>query len=91
MTKKIMPTIEIEVPEYDASRGIVCRWVDGFDITVEVNKGTVTIGANKAGLLSLANHFLTLAQDDAPSGSHIHLDEDNSLEEGSVELVIVKE
>lgn len=50
----------------------------------------VLISANNEGLLSLANHLLTLAQKEVPIGSHIHLDEYNSLEEGSIDLIIEK-
>ena len=38
----------------------------------------------------MANHLLTLAQDEIEEGAHIHLDEYNSLEEDSVELIIEK-
>ena len=40
--------------------------------------------------MSLARHLLVLAQEEAPSGCHIHLDEFNSLEDGSVELILDK-
>ena len=40
--------------------------------------------------MSLARHLLVLAQEEAPSGSHIHLDSFNSLEDGSVELILDK-
>ena len=46
------------------------------------------ISANREGLLSLANHLKKLA--DEVSGSHIHLDVFNSLEEGSAELILEK-
>ena len=45
----------------------------------------------KSGLISLARHLLTLAQDSVPKHSHIHLDEYNSLEEGSAELINQKD
>ena len=64
-------------------------WEDGFSIAVKVECNAVTIAANKEGLLSLANHLTSLAQDNAPS-AHFHLDEHNSLEENSVELIIEK-
>ena len=65
------------------------KWEDGFSIAVNVENNAVTISANKQGLLSLANHFIALAQDNTP-GAHIHLDEHNSLEEKSAELIIEK-
>ena len=61
-------------------------WEDGFTIEVHVQKGTAVISANREGLLSLANHLKTLAEE-AP-GSHIHLDELNALEDGSCELIL---
>ena len=64
-------------------------WVDGFEIKVSVcGDGSVFISANREGLLSLANHLTALAKEE--SGGHFHLDEHNSLEEGSAELVIEK-
>ena len=65
------------------------KWKDGFKIAVEVNNNTVTISANKEGLLSLANLLTALAQDNTP-GAHFHLDEYNSLDENSTELIVEK-
>ena len=48
----------------------------------------MVISANAAGLRSLANHLMALA--DEESHSHFHLDEYNSLEEHSVELIVEK-
>lgn len=50
----------------------------------------VIISANREGLLSLANHLLNLAQAEVPCGTHIHLDEYNSLEDGSLDLIVEK-
>ena len=63
---------------------------NGFEISVELINGQVLISANKAGLVSLANQLLNLSQDAAPSGSHMHLDDYDSLEAGSIEMVIPK-
>lgn len=65
------------------------KWEDDFTITVEIQGGEVVISANEAGLRSLANHFIALA-DDKARGAHFHLDENNSLEDGSTELVVQK-
>ena len=64
-------------------------WEDGFIIAVKAKQNAVIISANKEGLLSLANHLTSLAQDNAP-GAHFHLDEHNSLEENSTELIVEK-
>lgn len=65
------------------------QWEEGFTISVDIDRNTAVIRANREGLLSLANHMISLAEE--PSGSHIHLDEYNALEEGSAELIIEKE
>ena len=61
-------------------------WEDGFEIRTEAHDGEMVISANRAGLVSLANILLALAEE--RSGAHIHLDEHNSLEDGSLGLVI---
>ena len=62
------------------------NWVDEYEISVRIENGAAVISANREGLLSLANHLKTLADED--SGSHIHLDVFNSLEEDSAELIL---
>lgn len=62
------------------------EWVDGFQIRVRVEAGVPVISANREGLLSLAKHLASLAEE--TPGSHIHLDEYNALEDGSTELII---
>ena len=82
--------ITLDIPEYDPDRGLQYTWVDGFTIQVSVADGEVLIEANEAGLMSLANHLVVLAQQGTPASSHIHLDEYNELEDGSMALVIGK-
>ena len=65
------------------------KWEEGFTISVDTVENTVVIRANREGLLSLANHLVSLAEE--VPGSHIHLDEYNALEENSAELIIEKE
>ena len=65
------------------------EWVDGFEIRVKVGHDAVVIAANKEGMLSLAKQLTALAE--AVPGQHIHYDEDNSLEDGSAEMIIVWE
>jgi hypothetical protein len=62
------------------------RWEDGFEIGVAISGEEVTISANREGLVSLANIMLDLAK--GLPGAHVHLDESNSLEDGSCELII---
>ena len=82
--------IKLEVPEYTLESGVKYKWEPGFEIEVKCENGVVVLIANKAGLVSLANHFLNLAQEKIPCGYHLHFDEGNSLEEGSAELIIQK-
>ena len=61
-------------------------WTDGSWISVSTRGREVTISANREGLLSLAGQLTALAEGEP--GDHIHYDEGNSLEEGSLELII---
>ena len=81
---------EIEITQYDAKKGIQFNWEKNFAIKVKNEGDEVIISANNEGLLSLARHLLTLAQNEVPVGTHIHLDEYNSLEEGSIDLIVEK-
>ena len=81
--------IKIEVPEY-GKPGFKIHWEDDSAIRCTIEGTQVIIDANKGGLISLARHLLELAQDNVPHHTHFHLDEFNSLEDGSSELIIVK-
>ena len=66
-------------------------WVDGFEIRVRVDRAgdgseQVVISAIREGLLSLAKQMTAMAE--APESSHLHYDENNSLEQGSTELIV---
>ena len=62
------------------------EWIDGFKIKAVAEDGEIVISANKEGLLSLAKHLTALA--DGRPGDHIHYDVNNSLEDGSTEMII---
>ena len=83
--------VELEVPQYSPSEGLQLKWEQGFTIRVHAKGEQVVIGANRAGLVSLARHLLELAQSQVPDGYHFHLDSSNALEDDSLELVIEKE
>lgn len=83
-----MRNIQISVPEYNDC--LQLEWEYDFKIKVSNQSDTLKIEANKGGLVSLARHLLLLAQEDVPNGSHIHLDEFNSLEDNSIELILSK-
>ena len=82
--------INMEIPDYSPESGIEYKWENGFEIKAVTNNEVIIITANKAGLISLANHLLNLAQDKIPAGHHLHFDQYNSLEEASNELIIQK-
>ena len=65
------------------------EWVDGSEIRTREDHGAVILSANREGLLSLSKQLAALAET-AP-GCHIHYDEYNALEAGSVEMIIEKE
>ena len=80
----------LNIPDYSPDTGVVLNWENDFQIKVSAQDAEVLIEANKDGLVSLANHLLNLAQPSVPTGTHIHLDKYNYLEEGSSDLVIGK-
>ena len=81
--------IEVEIEPYDD--GISINYINGSKINIYKSYDTIVVKANTEGLNLLASICLTLAQNAAPNGSHVHLDESNFFEEGSLELIISKE
>lgn len=82
--------VVLDIPEYKPESGFEFKWEPGFRLKIEVENGVTTLSANRQGLISLANHLLNLAQDNIKVGTHFHLDEYNSLDEGSSDLIIEK-
>ena len=64
------------------------EWLDGFKLSAFSEDNEIVIKGNKEALLSLARQLETLALED--DGSHIHYDKYNSLEEGSIDMIIEK-
>ncbi len=82
--------VKLEIPKYSIETGFKSEWEFGFEIEIKSIEGAINLIANKEGLISLAKQLLTLAEDEVPRGYHLHFDENNSLEEGSLELIIKK-
>ena len=62
------------------------KWEDNSEISVRVEEdGAVVLSGNKAGLLTLSRMMADLAECEV--GEHVHLDEENGLEEGSGEII----
>ncbi len=64
------------------------NWADGFEIKVTQRENETVVSANREELMSLSDILAALA--DERSGSHIHLDGSNSLDDGSTGLIIEK-
>ena len=82
--------ITFTIPDYDVNKGFESQWEYGFEIKIEQKESYIQLTANKEGLISLAKQLLNLAQEDIPKGYHLHYDEYNSLENGSLDMVIQK-
>ncbi len=65
------------------------KWIEGFAIKVKATNNEVVISANTEGLISLSNMLAELAKNTI-TGEHVHLDQYNSLEEDSDDLIIEK-
>lgn len=83
--------IKINLPDYDPKKGFEFHWEEGSFLETKTDEnGTIHILANKEGLLTLAHQLFNLAQDQFPSGHHLHFDSYTSLAEGSSDLIIEK-
>lgn len=82
--------VTLSIPEYRREHGMRIDWLEGIEIAVKNTNNETVLTANKEGLISLAKILLTLAQDEVSTGSHVHLDQYNSLEDTSSELILVK-
>jgi len=70
-------SVTVEVAAYDPALGVGTWWDEGAVLRAEVWESperTVVISGNAAGLVSLARHLLTLAQDAVPDGRHLDFD-----------------
>ncbi|MBN9343022.1 MAG: hypothetical protein BGO76_02295 [Caedibacter sp. 38-128] len=72
----------------EKSCGFTFDWAEGFRIRTKLFDNAFIIEANEQGLISLANHLTKLASPNTVNQYHLHLDDSNSLEDGSVELII---
>ncbi|MFL9684012.1 hypothetical protein [Streptomyces sp. KL110A] len=82
------PTERTHLTVVSDGAGLVFAWDEDARIEVRDLGGEVVIEANAAGLRTLAGHLSVLAGDGVPDGAHLHLEDSNGLEEGSVSLVL---
>lgn len=82
------PSMTTQVSAVTDGTTRVFTWEEDARIEVRNLGREIVVEANAAGLKTLAGHLLALAQDGTPDGAHLHLEEHNGLEEGSVSLVL---
>lgn len=82
--------VRLKINTYSEDTGFSFAWEDGFEITTLTDGDEIRILANKAGLISIAKNLIALAENEVPKHHHLHLDDLNSLEEGSIDLIIEK-
>jgi hypothetical protein len=81
----------IEIPDFDWAFNFNWEKNSKIETSIDENEKIFTIKWNKEWLTSLANHLLNLSQDSIQNNYHIHLDQYNSLENDSIELIIEKD
>jgi hypothetical protein len=82
-----MPQITIDFPE-ETGQFVPQWWQENFELEISLHHDQVVITGDAAGLRNLAAQLLALAQDYVYSGCHVHLDADNVLENGSVQVIL---
>jgi hypothetical protein len=79
-------TIRVTVSVDGVTRAFA--WADDARVVVRDLGGEIVVEANAAGLRTLADHLMTLAENGTPDGAHLHLEEGHGLAEGSVPLIL---
>ncbi len=82
------PVESTHVTAAAAGTGLRFSWDADARIEVRNLGAEVVIEANAAGLRTLAGHLLVLAGEGVADGAHLHLEDGNGLEGGSVGLVL---
>lgn len=84
--------IIVDIPDFDGN-GIDVIWENGSNYIIKTEKNTVTLMANKNGLISLGKQLLYMAYNynELPIWSHVHFDSFFTKRNiDDVELVITK-
>ena len=68
-----VPEVMLIVSGYDPARGAVIQ-PEGGDVVVRHGESGIEILADPAGLRDLARWCLVLADEQAPDGTHVHLE-----------------
>ena len=80
----------MNIPIYEG-KGLDFIWEENSIISTKIDNDTIVVKANRDGLVSLARHLLTLAQDNVPNNRPIDFDPECGLESGSTSIVFVKD
>lgn len=80
----------LDISDYQPTEGFRYQWEKNYELYIKLVDDNVVLSANKEGLVSLAIQLLSLSQNNIPSGYHLHLSEDNSLDSNSIDLIIQK-
>ncbi|MEV7178588.1 hypothetical protein [Kitasatospora sp. NPDC093679] len=91
MTAEQGPRASYTVTTHSDGVSRVFGWEENAQISVRKAGAEVVVAANATGLRTLARHLLTLAEGGTPDGSHLHLEDGNGLEAGSVGLILERD
>ncbi len=79
--------ITLELPDYERNEGFIYEWGSNTKVSIS-GSNPIIIQANQQGLMDMAKILLSLAQPEVPDGIHVHLDDQNTLQKGSNEIII---
>jgi hypothetical protein len=82
--------LDIDLGSYSREDGLRLTWVPGYSLRVVTTGDGVVISGNEQGLRSLAQHLLTLADGQVPTGAHAHVEPGLELDDDSVALILEK-
>ena len=82
--------VKVDITKHIDGDGITLDVEDGYKIITETDGESATIIANREGLITLAKLMLHMAQPSVKQGNHFDLDTWNVLDEGSVELTVMR-
>jgi hypothetical protein len=83
--------MDLDLGTYSAEGGLQLSWRAGYVLRATATADReVLVSGNAEGLRSLAQHLLTLADEQVPAGVHAHMEPGLELEEDLVVLVVQK-
>ena len=83
--------IKVNIIPYKEEECICLDYVTNAKIECIKNEDDILVRANSEGLQFLAKLCLTLAQNDTPIGSHVHLDNFNFFSSNNINIIVEKD